>query len=365
MGILECDPNAIVVTPECIPDAGADADASDDAPDAEIQAECTGRCVPEPDDISAGDWPRTPLLLYVGPKGQVPTSCPDTTPNDGVDKDVLFMKYRRFMHIDAPPATCQCTCPPSEGTCTELPETIEIRAGTCAENGAPALPFGGPVGWDGSCTSANALPAGADCGGEPCAQSVWSSPLPGPTSEACPVTTVPAAVATAPATWLTEGIACEAKELEGACDPSTYRCARDLPLPWLLCVSRSGEHQCPGNYKYARFVMYGEEPLDERGCRACECGGEPEGSACLATLRLYSDATCGDEADKVGVSSFGDQCVNVHPPGRALGSKAITNLAYTPGTCSATGGEPTGNARGAPGEAVTFCCLEPFYLPPR
>ncbi|MDC0740851.1 hypothetical protein [Polyangium mundeleinium] len=303
------------------------------------------------------------MLLWYGPREFAPANCDEARKLGGYGDDVeFFEKYRRFAYLDAPPAACDpCTCPASEGTCTKLPETLEVRAGTCAEDGAPALPFGGPVGWDGSCTSTNALPAGADCGGEPCAQSVYASPLPGPTSEACPSITKPATV-TKTTDWLWMGLACEAKECEGTCKKATHRCMYDLPYPFLQCVALRGIHdKCPGNYdRYDPIYLYGEVPVDTRGCTACECGGSPVGSACLGNLRFYSDAACEAGADTVDVASFGDQCTNVYPPGRALGSKAITDLAYLPGICLATGGEPTGAVSEDPTDVVTFCCLPPF-----
>ncbi|MRG98509.1 hypothetical protein [Polyangium spumosum] len=353
---------------ELLLDAGTDAsdadtevsDASDDAAEA---ATCLGRCVPEPSSASAGDWPRTPMLLWLGPRELAPASCEEARKLGGYGDDVeFFEKYRRFAYLDAPPAACDpCTCPASEGLCTKLPETIEVRAGTCAENGAPALPFGGPAGWDGSCTSANALPAGADCGGEPCAQSVYASPLPGPTGETCPSITKPSTF-TKTTDWLWMGLACEAKEREGTCDPTTRRCMYDLPYPWLQCVALRGKHdRCPGNYdRYEPIHLYGELPVDTRGCTACECGGSPVGSACLASLRLYDDGECMSQFSEDPIYSTEVQCTNVFPPGRALGSKAITDLSYMPGLCLATGGEPTGAASEDPTDAVTFCCLAPF-----
>ncbi|TKD06225.1 hypothetical protein E8A74_20055 [Polyangium fumosum] len=211
----------------------------------------------------------------------------------------------------------------------------------------------------------NALPAGADCGGEPCAQSVGASPLPGPTSESCPSLTKPASFTTT-TDWKWIGLACEAKEREGTCETSTHRCMYDLPSPFLQCVALRGKHEkCPGNYdRYNPIHLYGELPVDTRGCTACTCGGEPVGSGCKGKLHLYGDAACTVEAHKNAISSFVDQCVNVSPPGGALGSKAISDLSYVPGLSLATGGEPTGAASEDPAEVVTFCCLAPFDLPP-
>ncbi|MDI3291179.1 hypothetical protein [Polyangium sp. 15x6] len=194
---------------------------------------------------------------------------------------------------------------------------------------------------------------------------MWSSPLPGPTSESCPSITKPA-TSTTTTDWKWIGLACEAKEREGTCETSTHRCMYDLPYPFLQCIALRGKHdKCPGNYdRYDPIYLYGEQPVDTRGCTACECGGEPVGSACLGALRLYEDGACMSQFSEDPVYSTDVQCTNVYPPGRKLGSKAITDLAYMPGTCSATGGEPTGAASEDPADVVTFCCLAPFDLPP-
>src|SRR5690242_8372571 len=93
----QCNPEAAFPEPGCEPDAGTDADASDDAPDAETQAACTGRCVPEPSSESAGDWPRTPMLLWFGPRELAPANCDEARKLGGYGEDVeLFEKYRRF-----------------------------------------------------------------------------------------------------------------------------------------------------------------------------------------------------------------------------------------------------------------------------
>jgi hypothetical protein len=107
-------------------------------------------------------------------------------------------------------------------------------------------------------------------------------------------------------------------------------------------------------------VLYREKPIDHRGCGECQCGA-PVGSGCLASLRFYDDAACGSQFATNPISSSDPQCVKIIPPGRAIGAKAITDLAYVPGSCSASGGEPTGAASPDPINAVTFCCLYPFY----
>ncbi|MRG98462.1 hypothetical protein [Polyangium spumosum] len=295
------------------------------------------------------------MLLWVGPVDDMPASCP---------KEVPWEKYRRYSDLVAPPATCEpCSCEKPEGTCSGLPASIEIRTTSCEQSGGISVPFDGPAGWDGSCTNAAALPAGAQCGGQPCAQYVGASALPAPIEQPCAVTTETPAF-TKDRSWLLGGLACEVEELDGVCDSTGERCMRDLPLPWLHCVALQGDHACPGNYTYARYLMFDEEPVDDRGCSACSCGAS-EGGLCLASLHLYDDAACTAESTNLSLSSVKDACSTINPPGRAVTSKAIKGLAYVPGTCAASGGEPIGEAREDMNTAVTFCCMYPFFDLPK
>ena len=138
----------------------------------------------------------------------------------------------------------------------------------------------------------------------------------------------------------------------------------DQPLPWHKCVWRSGvQESCPANYSAERFVMYDDaKVIDNRECSECTCSA-PVGGACVGTVRLYDDAACGAEFAKQPIASYGKQCTNIYPAGRAIGSKAITDVAYVPGTCAPSGGEPIGEAHPDSADAVTFCCLSPLGDP--
>jgi len=367
--ILECDPNALFPGPECL-DAGTDAASTTDDKDGGAEGgissasqTCAGRCVPEPSSDSAGDWPRTPVLLWVGPPSEMPATCNEAADGATPDK-VFFEKYRRYSGLVAPPAKCEpCTCEPAAGTCDELPASIEIRTNACNQSGGEVVPFDGPAGWDGSCTNENALPAGTMCNGEPCAQYVGVSALPGPKHEACAPTSETPPFTKEKPSWLLGGLACEIEEQPGACKPEGYRCMMDRPFPWLQCVARSGVHeQCPGNYTAARYVMYDEAAIEGRGCETCKCGA-PQGGYCGAFLHLYDDDACGMESTKLTLASIDVSCGTLMPPGRSLGSKTISDLSYVPGYCAASGGAPIGEAQKNMDTAVTFCCLAPFDIP--
>lgn len=113
---------------------------------------------------NAGLFKHVPVTLYVGPNDGTPLDCPPSAPTE---------KWRLFDELVAPPASCDaCTCEASIGECSQPPDKIEIRAGTCAESGVPFSSFDGLPNWNGTCSGEGGLSAGAMCGNEPCAQSV-------------------------------------------------------------------------------------------------------------------------------------------------------------------------------------------------
>ncbi|WP_170319464.1 hypothetical protein [Polyangium spumosum] len=373
-GLVECNPDPFAVYNRCVdpePDAGTDAaDAGDDG-DLGLDATASnedptscqggaGRCVPVPEggEQQAGLWSKEPIALLVATtpkKGDPPLVCPPG----------MVEQFRLHADLDAPPAECEpCECGPSSGTCTELPASIEVRAGTCAESGVMSVPFDGPAGWDGSCTSANALPAGADCGGEPCAQSVVVSALPGPTTEEpCqPVKATPDF--TTKTEWKTAMLGCTANLDDDSCNSTKKSCVADPGLPYLQCVHREGTfspEDCPMNYRFAWYVGSPEDVIDDRGCEDCACG-PPEGGGCKASIRLYNDEACTSQFEQGGLASGYEKCINVVTPGRAIGAKAITDLEYVPGACASGGGTPRGLAAEDASRAVTFCCLYSLYI---
>ncbi|MDI3290841.1 hypothetical protein QHF83_46440 [Polyangium sp. 15x6] len=100
--------------------------------------------------------------------------------------------------------------------------------------------------------------------------------------------------------------------------------------------------------------MSPHEPIDDLGCEACECGAV--GSACMGSLRLYDDAVCSSQFAQASLASTKEKCVDVLPPGRAIGAKAVTGVTYVHGTCSRSGGTPKGSASPNKNSASTFSC---------
>jgi hypothetical protein len=337
-----------------LPDAGTDAgDAGEGGTSSAIG--CTGPSLPYPPD----GWDLR--ALWHGPSAEAPQICPEL----GDDGQAAFPLFHGHADIAAPPANCDpCKCSESSGTCSKLPDSIEVHAATCGAAGSSSS-FAGPEGWDGSCTDANALPAGAMCNGALCAQSIAVSPLGAPEGEACEPFADPLPVANyglpAP-TWTTTAIGCRIPTCH-APSKSYLSTIRELPEPFRACVSRKGEHTCPVAWKGERFLVYEVTAqrsgyIDGRECTACACS-EPVGGACLARLRTFEDGACSKLISDEAIASFGEQCTNVLPAGLAIGSKEITPPEYLPGACEPSGGEPIGDVEEDPEQAVTFCCRPP------
>lgn len=350
----ECDRDTYFPEEFCLKkyaDAGTDADSGDDTLRRGMAPCFGGDCAEEPKGEFAGNWSKVPVTLWVGPDGPTPLACPESAPTE---------VYRLFDDLVAPPSTCEaCTCEASKGECNKPPAKIEVRAGMCGETGVMSVPFSGPANWDGSCTNAGGLPKGTMCGNEPCAQSVWASPLDAPTNDVCTATTKNPFF-TKEHSWKTRAIACQAPTNNNACSSKTSFCVAKPGPEWLSCVYQQGAHKldaCPNNYRDSARTLYENAPLDDRGCTECWCGA-PTGSACIGNMRLYDDATCSTELVNLLVGSMSESCTSIVPAGLGIGAKRMTNLAYLSGTCDASGGAPKGSAVADSARAVTFCCRQ-------
>ncbi len=332
--------------PEAFPDAGTAGDAG------KSSAICGEPCTPVPDGWSPMQ------ALWVGPVEKAPSYTP---PEFG--GQFVLPVFTGRADLDAAPAECDvCSCAESSGKCTDLPSSIEVRAAICGAPGT-SLSFDGPANWTGTCTNANSIPAGAKCpagSSTLCAQSVAVAPLGAPVDESCTPFTEKLPVANARLSgpvWKTAAVGydvpgCNANE---SCMPSI-----DLPSGFRACIYHHGEHECPASWNGDRRVVY-EVSADKRGfidardCSPCSCGA-PIGSGCTAHVRTYEDGTCSKLIADVPIASFfGAQCTNV-APGIAFGSKEVSPLAYLSGVCEPIGGEPIGEVKPDPDQAVTFCC---------
>lgn len=339
----------------CIDGGCHPVDAGTDASDGSVNAiaTCEGPCV----DLPLDGWNGPRALVYGDTSDPaLPTECPDELGSKAF-----------WGHADPvwSPAECDaCKCKEATGKCSTLPEKIELHAATCNQAGS-SLPFGGPSGWDGSCTNANAIAAGATCpvgSSNLCAQSIATSPLGAPFDEACEAYADGPEVPNASlpqVTWAKTALACHVPQCNGG-DNGCIPTIRPLPPAFQVCISRAGIHDCVAPWNHDRQVFYEETRFvedvldDKRECSPCACGA-PAGS-CLAHLRTFEEGACAKLVSDYPISSTGPNCTNVFPVGVALGSAEITPPEYIAGTCAPSGGEPIGAVYVKDKNAVTFCC---------
>jgi len=305
---------------------------------------CPGECIP----LSPQDWSE-PGLVWMGPSTEPTPSCPSMAPSVG---------WQGFADMEAAHTCPACTCAPPTGLCLP-PASIYARASICGATGGWVTPFDAPPSWDGACTAANAIPAGEDCGGAACVQSLNIAPLTLVETGCAPVAG-PAVPLPAPV-WKTQVLSCIGTITDpgATCADSATVCApsADPPPSFRRCVMKTGEHECPAFSPYQeKFVVYDGKVDDKRGCAACQCGA-PDGSMCTGKVTVWTgDATCsGSTSFDVLVASTKSVCTDLAPAGLPLSSKQMTDITYHPGTCQPSGGEPAGEA--IPTGPATFCCL--------
>jgi hypothetical protein len=321
---------------------------------------CRGTCWPNLDlRFLMGDG--SVVLLGLAPEDQEPPDCPADAPNDGVI-------WRT--DLAAPPAECaSCSCQPPKGSCalpTELAAYYSHPAECPAPMGTPFKAFGAPKGWDGTCTTQDAIPGKPMCSGSTCIQSLMIPPVVVTEPPTCePALPTPTKLE-APH-WGHSARICVSTD-GGHCLSSKEECGPTASPGFLTCWSRPGaDLPCYGEWS-DRHVVYASNAFkDTRGCAACTCGA-PAGSTCVASVSVYKDDCCGCSDPgapaflTLPVDSTRSTCGDISPPGSALGSKEATVPVYQPGKCAAFGGEPIGVVTGddsLPDSAYTLCCLTP------
>jgi len=358
--LFGCDPNAIRPDPGCLKQAEIVADAGSDAPDGSSlrpEAACLdkgGECVMMHSGPNASDW-KGPDPVWFGPAIDAPTECP-------FEGEIKLVRYSG---LHAPPLDCApCECEEATGKCAGVPDSISVGTTMCMPGGI-SVPFDGPGGWDGSCTNANAIPAGVQCppgSGTPCVHSIAWSALPAPQNEMCAVKVNPVPGFNGMTTsWENAAVACHSSMERDLCGNGSKECLPVALRDWSQCVWQKGEHDCPENYTYSRRVMYEHEPKESRSCSACSCG-EPIGGECVANFSIFTDSACTAEIQNQTISSVMPDCDPIFPAGLAIGSKSVTAHLYVPGTCAASGGEPIGEAVEDKDTATTICCQKTLFF---
>jgi len=331
-------------------DAGAPADAGDGGQggeggsmdDEDAGPSCNGQCVP----LTPAGFIQ-PMLLWMGPADQPVPACP---------ADVAPVKqYTGHRQLVMPDTTCPaCTCLPSTGSCG-LPSSFTAYTSAGCDLPATETAFDAPADWDGSCSAANPIAAGAQCppgSGIPCFHSLSSEPT-SVIDDGCKADVEGSETQPLPLpSWGQIGIACEGNPGCSTCGDAGLTCVASAP-GFRQCVHKEGDVVCPTEGYTDRFVFYGGFQ-DERVCSECSCG-PVEGSLCTAWAGIYKDAACAQPLLLASIGSTGPNCYDLEPTGQALGSKSVTDVTYHPGTCGPSGGELSGTV--LPSSPTTFCCL--------
>lgn len=283
-----------------------------------------GECVPLPPLGWEG-----PVLLWVGSEEEAP-GCPERAPNT---------VYEGHDGLTYTPQCPECSCGPSACVHSGL---IAWGAADCLPAGSET-PYPAPEGWQGECTSNGTIPE-AQFG---------SIELLAPTEAPCEALTgtVPKQ---ADIRWGTLARACQTSEPLGACDAATLCVPTSEPPPegFSQCLFKEGDQgECPFGYPERR-VFYEGIDTSAAGCTACACS-PPEGGACLASMVAYEDALCLDAFTTGSPYLDAPDCTNAMP-GYDLRGMSASWMVNEPGTCTASGGEPFGEAK--PAIPATFCC---------
>ncbi len=310
------------------PDGGDDADAETGA-----TGSCAGDCVPLP---PFDGW-EGPGLLRLGPDDGTALACPDRAP---------VIAYQGHADPVTPDISCgACTCSASSGTCGPPPNLTASSAPCPGGLGSPSA-FDGPSGWDGTCTAHDPIDASA------MVRSLTAAPL-AIVEAGCAPSIVPPAQDPSQLSWKTAALACRETTSPGiTCHDPALTCAPAATPDFRMCIFHEGVEPCPPSYPQQHLVYSGFD--DQRSCSPCACGA-PAGSSCTATLGVFKDSACGVGLLDDPLSSDSPSCFDLAPAGQTLGSKSITKLAYQPGTCTPSGGQPMGSA--SPSGVSTFCCL--------
>jgi hypothetical protein len=152
--------------------------------------------------------------------------------------------------------------------------------------------------------------------------------------------------------WMSAVLACRGTlDPLGACTDHGQTCVSAIAPHFRMCIYSAGDQACPDTYPN-KVLVYGGFS-DTRACTACACG-TPSGNKCTASLAVFSDGACSIPESLDPIASDAPYCHDL-PAGTALGSKTVIGLTYQPGTCTASGGQPTGSVD--PVNPSTFCCL--------
>lgn len=329
-------------------DAGADGDA-DVAPPPPPDPDCTEGadggadydCVERPPSGWTG-----PVTLYDDLATLTAPPCPSTFFHEPI--------FEGHAQLSASSASCSCTCPTVEGVTCSGPATLEFRSGSSCS---------GSCSWT-SDDAAESLPPGS-CEGfrfplnDPCtppASVQVGASQPSGTASCTPARSV----TRPPVEWGEVGRACRAPTTSKGCEPG-FVCAPRPSDPYLpnLCIMKigAGDVDCPEGAYSEKYLLY-KDVIDTRDCTDCQCGAASN-LRCDGKLIVFADRDgCIDQEATIPSGSCGD----FSPPSVIDSSDATKGppktfkfVAEPKGTCSPSGGQPTGTVE--PDKPQTICCM--------
>lgn len=119
-----------------------------------------------------------------------------------------------------------------------------------------------------------------------------------------------------------------------------------------VCIYQVGEQACPADYSIP-IVTY-KKPIDTRACSACTCA--PNVTGCTpGSYQFFHDGLCA----LGGPNLSNPACTKFDVTPTVGWGWRRTNAPAGIGTCTAGGGVGSGEAKGDPGQAITYCCKSP------
>lgn len=227
--------------------------------------------------------------------------------------------------LQAPAASCDCTCAPGGGSCT-------VAVSYYSDSGCASVVDSGASG--GGC---DAMSSGSGHG-----YAIVTGTPAGLSCTPTPSNVVP------PLAWATGVVLCA--------PPPTVPCGEGVCLPapptgfdgaW--CVMAEGEQGCPEGEYSVSSVVY-RSTVDSRGCTDCTCAA-PSSIAC-GSLDVFVDAYC-----LLGFSGSipADGACHQAPWDGLDNDWGVAYDGAAPSyACGGMGVSPTGEA--APAEPFTMCC---------
>jgi len=163
--------------------------------------------------------------------------------------------------------------------------------------------------------------------------------------------------------WQTAAVACSVTSHDGgaldagSCDAGQV-CAPAPAAPFdTLCIEASGAHSCPGGTPFTTPHLYYTAFDDTRACGACACSNPALTCSPSGTVTFWTSFTCGGAATgTVSLNNANGSGCETLPSMSYYSTYQPTSLVL--GSCSPSGGAPTGSVTPSSATAVTFCCTQ-------